>query len=84
MMTDRKSSDEMAAIASRITSRGDPLQDNALLDQIVRNVADAFATGTIEDARAAIREPLKEFLGNARSLAASVMSQADGPEARRD
>lgn len=77
---DRQSSDKMASLASRILHQKDPLEDDALLDQIVRNVHDAMNTGTIADARNALREPLREYINNAKSLAASVVSQADGPE----
>ena len=77
---DKESSDKVAGIAARILRGTSPIDDDALMDQIVRNVTDAVQTGTPEMAREAIREPLREHFNNARTLAASVVSQADGPE----
>lgn len=78
---DRKTSDRIAALASHIMKKGsNPLDDDAAVDAIIRNVFDADATGTLADAREAIREPLRQFAETAKSLAASCVSQADGAE----
>jgi hypothetical protein len=77
---DRKTSDEIAAKASHLMATGNPLNDDNFVDTIVRNVRDAADTGTIGQAREALREPLAQFMETAMSLAASCVSQADGPE----
>lgn len=77
---DRQSSDKIASLASAVMRNGNPLKDDALVDQIIANVRDTLVSGTQADARNAIREPLMQYFETAQSLAASVVSQADGPE----
>jgi hypothetical protein len=80
MNMDRETSDKIATMASHIMHGGNPLDDDAFVDTIVRNVLDAATTGTQDQAREAIREPLRTFMATAKSLAASCVSQADGRE----
>lgn len=78
---DKESSDQVASWGAHIMRNGNPLKDDGLVDQIIRNVVDAHATGTLEDARNALREPLMQFCNTAVSLAGSVVSQANGQQA---
>lgn len=79
-MDDKRSSDDLATLASHVLRTGNPLDDDALVDMAIRNVMDAMTTGEIVNARLALREALGQYFTNVKTLAASVLSQADGPE----
>lgn len=73
-------SDKIATEAALLMRHGNPLNDDAFVDSIIRNVRDADGTMSAEDAREAIREPLRQFCETAVSLAGSCVAQADGAE----
>lgn len=77
MVNEKQSSDEVAAIAGRILAKGNPLRDPRLVDKIIGDLARANHE---QAAREAVRAPLRAFIEDAISLAASVVSQADGKE----
>lgn len=77
---DRKSSDELASQASGLLNSPNPLDDDAKLDAMIVNVIDADRTLSREAARKVIRDEFAGYFEAARSFAASVVSQADGPE----
>ncbi len=69
-MVDRQSSDEVAAIAARLMrTYPHPVTDKM-----------AFEISAALDSGASIREALEPLMKDVRRLAASVVSQADGPE----
>lgn len=84
MPNDRQSSDRTASLASSMMRMGNPLDDEKLMDQIVANVLDADRNYTAGEKtkklREAVSEPLQQYFNTAKSLAGSVVSQADGPE----
>jgi hypothetical protein len=76
----KETSNKIATEAALLMRHGNPLNDDTFVDTIIRNVRDSIVTGIEDQAREAIREPLRQFCETAVSLAASCVSQADGRE----
>lgn len=77
---DRQSSDELATLAGRINQRGNPTEDLTKVDDMIDRIVKLHATGGTEAARQAVRDAFYDDFEDAKSLAGSVISQADGPE----
>jgi hypothetical protein len=72
-MARKETSSEISSLARRLW-REDPLSD-IVVDHIIHRVRDAITNGTIEDAREAVRAPLREYVEKVKSVAASAVSQ---------
>lgn len=73
----KQTSDRVASLASHIMTKGNPLDSDEFVDAMVGVVRAAEST---QVAREVVREALFEFMQTAKSLAASCVSQGDGPE----
>lgn len=73
IMARKETSQEISTLASRLW-REDPLSD-AVVDDIISKVRSAITNGTVEDAREAIRAPLRDYVNDVQSVAASAVSQ---------
>lgn len=73
----RESSDELATRASEILDANKPIITDAMIVDVVARLS--VARG-LDDQREALEIALRPLTDDLRSLAGSVMSQADGPE----
>jgi len=76
----KHSSDELASRASAIMRGGNPMDQAGDLEDLAQRVSDMVSTAGKAAGAQLIKDHLNEFCAEAVSFAASVVSQADGPE----